>query len=143
MSLRETQFAFTMMAILIGKSSIVPTKKETAKPVTVKEAEEPHVSFIGIVNETDNTTIIVERTVKDKTETLEFALDKAFDKIKIGDKVKVNYIKKEDKYIATQVALVVPKRIIKKVTRAKAENKTHIDEASSLKWRFIEQETQL
>ena len=43
-------------------------------------------------------------------------MDKAVEKINAGDKVKVNYVKKEGRYIAAQVALVVPKRITKKIT---------------------------
>ena len=112
-------FVFVIMVIPPDKSSIIPTKTETPKPVTVKATKETNVSFTGIVNETTDTTIVVERTVKDQTEALEFVLDKAVEKIKAGDKVKISYVKKEGKYIAKQVTLVTPKRISKKVTSAR------------------------
>lgn len=58
-------------------------------------------------------------------------------------KVKVSYIKKEDRNIATQVYLIVPKRIVKKVSPVKEVNDTHIDEARSIKWVVSEQEMEL
>jgi hypothetical protein len=112
-------FVFITAVIVTDKSSIMPTSTQTPKSVTVKTIKEPNVSLTGIVKETTDTTIVVERTVKDKKETLEFALDKAVEKIKAGDKVKVSYIKKEGKYIAKQVVLVVPEMTTKKVTRTK------------------------
>jgi len=112
-------FVFITAVIVTDKSSIMPTSTQTPKSVTVKTIKEPNVSLTGIVKETTDTTIVVERTVKDKKETLEFALDKAVEKIKAGDKVKVSYIKKEGKYIAKQVVLVVPEMTTKKATRAK------------------------
>jgi len=113
-------FAFVMTAIPPDKSSIIPTKRETPKPAAVKATKGTNVSFTGIVNKATDTKIMVKRTVKDRTEVLEFTLDKAIEKIKAGDKVKVSYVKKEGRYIAIQVVLVTPKRITKKVTSAKA-----------------------
>ena len=45
---------------------------------------------------------------------MEFALDKAVEKIKVGDKVKVNYLKKDGKNTATRVTPVVVRKIIRK-----------------------------
>jgi len=102
-------------AIAVDESSLVFAKTEIAEPATVKETRETQVSFTGIVKAVSDNTLLVERAVRDKTETLEFALDKPVEKIKIGDKVKVSFIKKEGKYIAEHVTLVVNK-IIKKDT---------------------------
>ena len=110
-------FVFITAVIVTDKSSIMPTSTQTPKLVTVKTIKEPNVTLTGTVKETTNTTIVVDRIVKDKKETLEFALDKAVEKIKAGDKVKVSYIKKEGKYIAKQVVMVVPEMTTKKVTR--------------------------
>jgi hypothetical protein len=107
---------FIMTAIAVDESSLVPVKAEIAEPATVKETRGTHVSFTGIVKAISDTTLMVERTVRDKAETLEFALDKPVEKIKIGDKVKVSFVKKEGKYIAAHVTLVVNKKIIKKDT---------------------------
>lgn len=92
------------------------------------------MSFAGIVNEVEDNTIVVERTLKDKTEIIELALDK---------KVKVSHTKKEDRNIATKVYLIVPKRIVKKVSPVKEVNDTHIDEARSINWVVGEQEMEL
>ncbi|HYA15157.1 MAG TPA: hypothetical protein VEF33_12520, partial [Syntrophales bacterium] len=70
-------FVFIMAVIPPNKSSIMTMKTETPKPAAVKATKETNVSFTGIVSETTDTTITIKRTVKDKTETLEFALDKA------------------------------------------------------------------
>ena len=107
---------FMVTAIAVDESSLVLAKTEIAEPATVKETRETHVSFTGIVKAISDTTLTVERAVRDKTETIEFALDKPVEKIKIGDKVKVSFIKKEGKYIAAHVTLVVNKKIIKKDT---------------------------
>ncbi|HET6461790.1 MAG TPA: hypothetical protein VFG29_13510 [Syntrophales bacterium] len=112
-------FVFITAVIVTDKSSIMPTSTQTPKLVTVKTIKEPNVTLTGTVKETTNTTIVVDRIIKDKKETLEFALDKAVEKIKAGDKVKVSYIKKEGKYIAKRVVLIVPEMTTKKVTRAK------------------------
>src|SRR3989304_9452301 len=55
----------------------------------------------GIVTEISDTTLKIERKVKDKAETMEFALEKPLVKIRVTDKVKVSYITKEDRNIAT------------------------------------------
>jgi ribosomal 50S subunit-recycling heat shock protein len=59
---------------------------------------------------------LVERAVKGKVELIEFILDKPTEKIKVGDKVKVSFIKKEGKYMAEHVTLVVNKKRIRKDT---------------------------
>ena len=86
-------FVLTLIitAIAADESSLVPVKATTAKPSVVKETRETQVSFTGIVKAITDTTLMVERTVKDKTETLEFTLDKPVEKIRVGDKVKINY----------------------------------------------------
>jgi hypothetical protein len=74
--------------------------------------------------------ISVERTVRGKTETMEFTLDKPVEKINAGDKVKVNYLKKDGKNLATRVTPVVVRKIIRKTSPLK-ETKTSPPEALS------------
>jgi len=112
-------FVFSASVFAIDGTSQVTAKEDPAKAVTVKQPKETKVSIIGVVRDISDTTISVERTIKDKTETMEFALDKPVDKIKIGDKVKVNYLKKDGKNIATRVSPVVTGKIIKKATPLK------------------------
>ena len=107
---------FMVTAITVDESSLVLAKTEIAEPAIIKETRETYVSFTGIVKAVSDNTLLVKRAVRDKTETIEFTLDKPVKKIKIGDKVKVSFIKKEGKYIAAHVTLVVDKRIIKKDT---------------------------
>ncbi|MBM4271115.1 MAG: hypothetical protein FJ139_03000 [Deltaproteobacteria bacterium] len=98
------------------RTSSVPVKKEPPKAVSMRPVKETKVTFTGIVKEISDTMIMVERTVKGKTETMEFALDKPVEKIKAGDKVTVSYIKKEGRNIATRVTPVVARKIVKKPT---------------------------
>jgi hypothetical protein len=68
----------------------------------------------GIVIEVTDVTLKIERKVKDKAETMEFALEKPSVNIKAGDKVRVSYITREDKNVATKVVADVPQTAIKK-----------------------------
>jgi len=97
-------------------SSTVPAKVDSSKAPAAKTAKRTRVTFIGVVKGLSDTTILVERAVKGKVELIEFVLDKPTEKIEVGDKVKVSFIKKEGKYIAANVTLVVNKKIIKKDT---------------------------
>ncbi|MCX5844111.1 MAG: hypothetical protein NT022_10265 [Deltaproteobacteria bacterium] len=95
-----------------------PAKSEPPKSVTMKPPKETKLTITGIVKDISDTTITVERTVKGKTESVGFILDKPLEKIKIGEKVRVSYIKKGDKHIATRVTPFDVK-IIKKATPSK------------------------
>jgi hypothetical protein len=112
-------FVFSAYIFAADGPSTAPAKTEPSKAVTMKPPKETRVSITGIVKEISDTTIVVERTVKGKTEIMEFALDKPVVKIKAGDKVRVSYIKKEDKYIARRVTPFIAKKIIKKTSPLK------------------------
>jgi ribosomal protein S1 len=105
---------FTVSVFAANGISATPAKTEPSKAVTVKPPKETKVSITGVVKEFTDTMIMVERTVKGKTELMEFALDKPVEKIKAGDKVKVSYIKKDGKNMATRVIPTVAKKITKK-----------------------------
>ncbi|HVO67491.1 MAG TPA: hypothetical protein VMT12_13525 [Syntrophales bacterium] len=90
------------------------TKVEPSKAVNPKTPKETRVSITGVVKEISDTMITVERTVKESTETMQFILDKPVEKINVGDKVRVIYIKKDEKHIAIKVSPVVAKKILKK-----------------------------
>lgn len=108
-------FIFSACAFAADGTSTTPAKVEPPKAATVKPPKETRVSITGVVKEITDTMIMVERTVKEKTETMQFVLDKPVEQINVGDKVRVSYIKKDDKHIAIKVTPVVAKKIIKKI----------------------------
>ena len=106
-----------LISIFTAKiSSTVPAKVDSSNAPAVRTAKKTRVTVIGIVKGLSDTTILVERTVKGKVELTEFVLDKPTEKIEVGDKVRVSFIKDEGKYIVVNVTLVVDKKIIKKPT---------------------------
>jgi hypothetical protein len=109
-------FIFSASVFAIDGTSHSPAKADPSKAVTVKPPKETKVSITGVVKDISDTAISVERTVRGKTEIMEFTLDKAVEKINIGDKVKVNYLKKDGKNLATRVTPVVVKKIIRKAS---------------------------
>ncbi|MGZ6275387.1 MAG: hypothetical protein ACXWMI_04675 [Syntrophales bacterium] len=98
----------TIFAVKI--SSTVPVKVDSSKAPAVRTAKRTRVTFIGVVRGLSDTTILVERAVKGKAELIEFVLDKPTEKIKVGDKVKVSYTKKEGENIAAMVSPIVAKK---------------------------------
>ena len=68
----------------------------------------------GKVIEITDVALKIERKVRDKVETMDFALETPLIKIKAGDKVRVSYITREDKNVATKVVADVPQTAIKK-----------------------------
>ena len=110
--------AFVALAFATEKPEIVPSKTQPVQISPIKINKETRVSITGIVREISDTTIVVERSVKDNMEAMEFTLEKPTEKIKVGDKVKISYVKKAGKNIARKVAPVIPKRISKKAAPA-------------------------
>ena len=111
-------FVFSAYMSAAEGPSATSAKSEPPKSVTVKPPKETRVSITGIVKDISDTMLTVERTVKGKTEFMVFILEKPVEKIKVGDKVRVSYIKKGDKHIATRVTPFNVK-IIKKATPSK------------------------
>ena len=95
-------------------SSTVPAEVVSSKAPAVRTAKRTRVTFIGVVKGLSDTIILVERTVKGKVELIEFVLDKPTEKIEVGDKVKVSYLKKEGENIAIMVSPIVAKKVINK-----------------------------
>jgi len=71
----------------------------------------------GVVMEISDTALKIERKIKDKAETMEFVLERALNKIKVGNKVRVSYITREGKNVATKVMADVPNKAIDKESR--------------------------
>jgi hypothetical protein len=112
-------FVFSAAVFAVDGTSQAPAKADPSKAVTVKPPKETKVSITGVVKDISDTMISVERTVRGKTEIMEFALDRRVENIAAGDKVKVNYLKKDGKNLATRVTPVVVKKIIRKTSPLK------------------------
>jgi hypothetical protein len=64
----------------------------------------PEMSTAGKVLEISDKILKMERTLKGKTETMDFSLDKPFTDIAVGDQIKVNYLEKDGRNILIRVA---------------------------------------
>lgn len=77
----------------------------------------------GTVLEISDVVLKIERKIKDRVETMEFVLEKPV-KFKVGDRVRVSYVEKDGKMIATRVVNVKPvilpsKKTAKSIKEAK------------------------
>jgi hypothetical protein len=126
-------FVFSASVFAIDGTTRTPAKTDPSKTVTVKPPKETKVSITGVVKNISSTALSVERTVRGETEIMEFVLDKPVEKINIGDKVKVNYLKKEGKNIATRVTPVVVRKIGRKVSPLKETKPSPAETPSSPK----------
>ncbi len=104
---------FCASAFLYAATSDRPEKASSA-PGAAAAGRVTKMRAAGMVIEVTDVTLKIERKVKDKAETMEFALEKPLVKIKAGDKVRVSYITREDKNVATKVVADVPRTAIKK-----------------------------
>lgn len=100
-----------------------------AKDVAKEAAKETKMSATGKVLEISDTMLKIERTVKGKAETMELTLEKACPKIVAGDKVKVSYVTKDGKNVATKVAKEKAKKA-KKAKKAAKEAKPAEEKAA-------------
>ena len=89
---------------------------KAGKPVPAADTRITRMKAAGTVTEITDVTLKIERTVKDKMESMEFVLDKPIVKIMVGDKVLVSYVAKEGKNIATRVAKTAIKKTTPKTT---------------------------
>ncbi len=102
----------------LSLAAAMPGKAEKAAPSTGTAAavRVTRMKAAGVVTEISDTTLKIERKFRDKVETMEFVLEKPLTKIKVTDKVRVSYVNKEDRNIATKVELDIPQKVIKKST---------------------------
>lgn len=76
----------------------------------------PEMNTAGKVLDVSETVLKIERTLKNRTEIMEFILEKPFLQIKAGDQIKVSYIERDGRNILTQVA-PAQKTAVKKAVR--------------------------
>jgi hypothetical protein len=117
-------FLFCASAFAADKPAAATATK--AAPVAAEPVKAPakvtKMSATGKVTEISDTALKIERTVKGKAEMKEFVLEKPA-KAKVGDKVKVSYIEKEGKNVASKVTKVVVKKKAAKAAAKPAEEK--------------------
>ena len=80
-----------------------PVKVDPVKTNIVKAAK---MHATGKVTEISDESIKIERIVKGDAETMEFALEKPVKNIIVSDSVKIDYMEKDGKLIASRVAKV-------------------------------------
>ena len=84
-----------------------PVKVDPVKTNIVKAAK---MHATGKVTEISDESIKIERIVKGDAETMEFALEKPVKNIIVSDSVKIDYMEKDGKLMASRVAKVTFKK---------------------------------
>ena len=102
-------------AIAGSAEKMQPTKGTVAAMKVTK------MKAAGVVTEISATTLKIERKVRDKAETMEFVLEKPLAKIKVGDKVKVSYITKDNQNVATKVTEGVSPKAVKEAKKVEGK----------------------
>jgi hypothetical protein len=85
-----------------------------ADPVKVAPVKAAKMNATGKIIEISEKTIKIERTVKDKVETMDFVLDKPVENLAVNDKVKIAYIEKDGNLLVSGVVKIAPKKAGKK-----------------------------
>jgi hypothetical protein len=101
-----TVFLLSTLAFAIDKPAS-PAKADPVKTNIVKAAK---MHATGKVIEISEEFVKIERTVKGDVETMEFTLEKPVKNIIVNDSVKIDYVEKDGKLIASRVAKVTFKK---------------------------------
>jgi hypothetical protein len=101
-------FLFSAFAFATDKPTTDSAKPNAVKTNPIKAAK---MNATGKVIEISDKTIKIERTVRGNVETMEFALDKPVENIVVNDSVKIAYIEKDGKLMASRVAKATSKKI--------------------------------
>ena len=99
-------FLLSVMAFAADKKTSA-IKSEPLKANIVKVAK---MHATGKVIEISNESIKIERTVKGDVEFMEFAIDKTVADVGVNDSVKIEYMEKDGKLIASRVTKVILKK---------------------------------
>ena len=113
-------FLLSTLAFAVDKPDS-PVKADPVKTNIVKAAK---MHATGKVIEISDESIKLERTIKGDAETMEFALEKPVKNIIVSDSVKIDYLEKDGKLMASRVAKVtLKKREIKPAEATSASGK--------------------
>jgi uncharacterized ParB-like nuclease family protein len=91
-------------AALIGIAFTLALAAENPMPNPSVTPRVPEMSTAGKVLEVSDKVLKMERTLKGKTETMDFSLDKPFTDIAVGDQIKVDYLEKDGRNMLIRVA---------------------------------------
>ena len=108
-------FLLSAIAFAADKPASNAAKTDPVKVIPVRIAK---MNATGKVIEISAKTIKIERTVKNNVETMEFFLDKPIENIIVTDAVKIAYIEKDGRLLASRVAKIAPKKTGGKETAA-------------------------
>ena len=108
-------FLLSAIAFAADNPASNATKADPVKVIPVRIAK---MNATGKVIEISDKTIKIERTVKNNVETMEFILDKPIENIIVNDAVKIAYIEKDGRLLASRVAKITPKKAGGKETAA-------------------------
>ena len=97
-----------------------PASPVKAAPVKTNIVKAAKMHATGKVIEISDESVKIERTVKGDVETMEFAFEKPVKNIIVNDSIKIDYVEKDGKLIASRVAKVNAKKIESKPTEAKS-----------------------
>jgi hypothetical protein len=105
--------AFLLQAAAFAADKLVSgtSKDDAVKVAPVRAAK---MNATGKIIEISEKTIKIERTVKDKVETMDFILDKPVENLAVNDKVKIAYIEKDGNLLVSGVVKIAPKKAGKK-----------------------------
>jgi hypothetical protein len=99
-------FLLTAMAFAADKPA--STIKDQPVKTNIVKAAKMHAT--GKVIEISNEFIKIERTLKGDVESMEFTLDKPVADIGVNDSVKIEYVEKDGKLVASKVTKVILKK---------------------------------
>ena len=104
-------FLCSAFAFAADKPATDSAKPNAIKTNPIKAAK---MNATGKVIEISDKAIKIERTVRGNVETMEFALDKPVENIVVNDSVKIAYIEKDGKLMASRVVKATPPKMEKK-----------------------------
>jgi len=82
--------------------AVAPAKAASAKAAAVDITK---MRAPGTILEITDSTLIIERKVKDNVEKMAFVLEKPM-KFKVGDKVRVSYVEADGRMVVTRIVII-------------------------------------
>jgi hypothetical protein len=107
-------FLFCTMAFAGDQAVPGSPESEQAKATSIKVVK---MKTTGKIVEVTDTMLKIERAVKGTVETFEFALEKPITKFKVGDKVVVRYITRDEKNVLKEITLQRRAKPLKKIVQ--------------------------
>lgn len=108
---------WTLAAILMFLCCNLLFAAEKPRSAPPRPPRIPEMSAAGTVLEISGTNLKIERTLRGKTEIMEFILEKPFPDIVAGSPVKVSYLEKDGRNVLIRVAparMTAVKKAVKK-----------------------------